>query len=179
MALLTLDEAKTELGITVATYDLDLEDLILAVTECVDFLCGPSEEVAVTEVLHGCGALVLSTTPVVAVTSITGQYRGIVDVSSIFVLPTPGVVRTKTNYLPLFDDWYTVVYTAGRDLIPYAIKRGAKVILKHQWETRRGSGSTRPGSGGNDTTMVSGLSYAIPNRALQMMDRYLLGPSVG
>lgn len=179
MAILTLAEAKTALNITTTAHDAELPDYIGAAQECVDFLCGPSETVNVTETVRGCVEIPLGTTPVLAVTSVTGQAWGALLMSQLWVNKEAGVIRAKTLSFPILEDYYEVVYTAGRASVPLAIKQGVRIILAHQWDTRRGVGSLRPGAGGDDSTMIPGLGYAIPNRALQILDRYLTGPSVG
>jgi hypothetical protein len=186
MPLLTLAEAKAALNITTATYDSELQDYIDGTIAAVEYICGPTSSTNATEVLHGCGTLVLTNTPVLTLTSVTGDLVGARDLTYIRVDSDSGVVRANARVLPLLDDWYTVVYTYGRSSIPAALKQAAKVILKHQWSTQRGP-SGRRASGGDDagpgaanrTTVVPGIAYAIPNAALQMMAPYRRGPATG
>lgn len=179
MAILTLAEAKTALNITGSGHDAELPDYIAAAQECVDFLCGPSEQIAVTETRHGCVEIALTTTPVLSVTSVVGQAWGPLTMSQLWVNNSAGVIRARSLAFPILEDYYLVTYTAGRASVPLSIKQGVRIILAHQWETRRGVGSLRPGAGGDDSTTIPGLGYAIPNRALQILDRYLTGPNVG
>lgn len=179
MAILTLAEAKAALNITGTAHDAELPDYIAAAQECVDFLCGPSETVTITETRQGCVEIALSTTPVLSVTSVVGQTWGPLILSRLWVNNSAGVIRAKTLSFPILQDYYEVTYTAGRTTVPLSIKQGVRIILAHQWDTRRGIGSLRPGAGGDDSTMIPGLGYAIPNRALQILDRYMTGPSVG
>jgi hypothetical protein len=183
VTLLTLAEAKTSLNITSATYDSELQDYIDGTIAAVEYLCGPSASTAATEVLHGVGALVLTNTPVLTLTSITGDLMGVRDLTYIRFDADTGVVRAKANVIPLLPDWYTVVYTYGRASVPVALKQAAKVILKHQWSTQRGP-SSRPSDvdappGSANRTMIPGLGYALPNAALQMLAEYQRGPAVG
>lgn len=173
MALVTEAEAKQFLNIT--NEDPDLADMLAAAIEAVDYLCGPSVAETVTETVQGYGALVLRTTPVVSLTSVTGMSVGALTVANLWVDGNSGVVRPRGTAATIYDDWYEVVYSAGRSAVPDAVKLGCKIILKHQYDLKRGAG--RPGAGASDTTMVAG--YAIPNRALQIMDPYLRGPAVG
>ena len=133
MTLLTLAEAKTALNITVTTYDTELQDYIDGTIAAVEYLCGPTSSTGATEVIHGAGALVLTNTPVLTVTSVTGDLVGARDMTYIRFDADSGVVRAKASVIPLLPDWYTVVYTYGRSSVPAAMKQAAKVILKHQW----------------------------------------------
>lgn len=183
MALLTLAEAKTALNISGTTYDTELQDYIDGTIAAVEYLCGPTASTNATEVLHGVGALVLTNTPVLTVTSVTGDLMGARDMNYIRFDADSGVVRPKANVIPLLPDWYTVVYTYGRAAIPAAMKQAAKVILKHQWSVQRGP-SGRPTAtdnppGSDNRTLVPGLGYALPNSALQMLAPYQRGPAVG
>lgn len=178
MAILTLAEAKAALNINGTGHDAELPDYIAAAQECVDFLCGPSETVTITETRPGCVEIALSTTPVIAVASVVGQAWGPLVMNRLWVNNAAGVIRAKVLSFPILEDYYEVTYTAGRASVPLSIKQGLRIILAHQWETRRGPG-VHPGAGGDDSTMIPGLGYAIPNRALQILDRYMTGPSVG
>lgn len=180
MPLLTLDEAKTLLNITVSTYDDELPDYIAAAQECVDFLCGPSEPVTITETVSGDIEIALSTTPVLSVTSISGQYTGVRNMDTVWVNLAAGTIRAnRGGAFPIQQDYYDVTYVAGRETVPLSIKQGIRIILAHQWTIRRGLSTSRPNMGGDDSSMVAGLGYAIPNRALQILAPYMLGPSVG
>lgn len=185
MTLLTLAEAKTALNITSTTYDTELQDYIDGTIAAVEYLCGPTSSTNATEVLHGVGALVLTNTPVLTVTSVTGDLMGARDMNYIRFDADSGVVRPKATVIPLLPDWYTVVYTYGRATIPAALKQAAKVILKHQWSIQRGPSGRRSGDAdvapgaANRTTVVPGIAYAIPNAAMQMMAPYRRGPAIG
>jgi len=185
MTLLTLAEAKTALNISGTSLDAELQDYIDGTIAAVEYLCGPTSSTNATEVLHGVGALILTNTPVLTLTSVTGDLVGSRDVSYLRFDADSGVVRAKATVTPLRPDWYTVVYTYGRAAVPVALKQAAKVILKHQWGNQRGPSGRRsngddgaPGNA-NRTTVVPGIAYAIPNGALQMMAPYRRGPATG
>jgi len=180
VAILSLSEAKQSLNIDVPDFDDELADYIAAAQECVDFLCGPSEATTVTETIRNNGQqLLLRTAPVLSLTSVTGQQYGAYVVGNLFLRKEAGIVGVSYGKPLLYNDWYTVVYSAGRASTPASIKQGVKIILAHQWRTRRG-GNLRPNlAGADDVSQVPGLGYAIPNRALQILDPYLRGPGIG
>lgn len=179
MAILTLDEAKTALDITTTKYDTELPDYIAAAQEAVDFLCGPTEPVTITETRYGSGEIAVSTCPILTVESITGQAWGPSNLTQLWINNAAGTIRARTLAYPIQNDYYEITYTAGRATVPASIKQGVRIILAHQWATRRGINVRNPGQGGDDSSMVPGLGYAIPNRALQILDRYMTGPAVG
>jgi hypothetical protein len=72
-----------------------------------------------------------------------------------------------------------VTYVAGRRIVPAAITAAAKIILQHLWRTQQGPG--RPQRGVDDfdvTEPIPGLGYAIPNRAVQLLEPYKQPPGV-
>jgi hypothetical protein len=174
--LLTLAEAKTALNITVTTYDTELADYITAATEAVNFICGDSTSTAVTFVTRASGAIAVSDTPILSLTSVTGDWSGVRDLTLLRFDAYTGVIRPKATALPLADDTYTVVYQRGRAAVPTAMKQAAKVILKHQWSTQRGPQAKATNS---DGTFIPGLGYAVPNAALEMLGPNDRGPAVG
>lgn len=179
MALLTLAEAKESLDLAaVTTYDVELQDYIDGAEEAVLFICGAATSTAVTDVIQAAGAIALNKTPVLTVTSVTGDCWGARTVGDLHVNLDTGVIRAKGNLLPLAEDTYTVVYTTGRATAPAAMKQAAKVILKHQWSTQRGPSSKRTPTS-DDSSYVPGLGYAVPNVALQMLAPFDRGPAVG
>ncbi len=177
MALLTLPETRTLLNISGNSRDSEILDDIEAAEAVVVHFCGPVDEQAVTDVVDLTGtALVLSTTPVLELTSVTGDLSGVMTLSRFRVKESSGVIRPKAGYAwPLCEDTFTVVYTAGRSEPDKLLKQAVRVIVKHLWQMRLGSG--RRGSGDGDTTMIPELGYAVPNRAIELMKPRMKGPA--
>lgn len=176
MTVLSLTDAKTALNINTTTYDGELPNYINSAIEAVESICGSMSVTSFTDVVRGCGTLTLTNTPVVALTSVTGEWMGALDVSLLAVSDT-GVVRAIRGTYLILDDWYTVVYTAGRSTVPASATAAAIVYLKWMWATRRGN-SARPSQGGDDLTNVPGLGL-VPARFVELLDPIRLGPSVG
>lgn len=64
----------------------------------------------------------------------------------------------------------TVTYYAGYEVIPEHFIRAAEIIAAHLWETQRMSSIGGASSVGEDQYLTpSGLGYAIPNRAVQLL----------
>lgn len=180
-AILSLTDAKAHLRLTPTTHDDELRTWIEATTKAVEWFVGPVVVRTVTEDhdMRQAATLALRQTPVLELTAIapvlsggTTYTTGDVDVDAV-----TGVVQlTAGGYLcgPL-----RVTYTAGRRIIPANIAAAARIILQHLWRTQQGPGRPQIGTGDYDVTEpIPGLGYAIPNRAMQLLDPDRIPPGV-
>ena len=173
-----LPEAKRKLRIPAATtqHDEDLRRYCAAATRAVErYLRQVVVRRTVTELVdvpYGARRVFLESAPIISVTSITR-----VDAAGSW---SPSVVRVDP------DGWFDiigggpsicglveVVLVAGYQQIPDEILQAAEYIVQHLFEVQQQSGlgrSTNPFGSDTDAT-PSGLGYAIPNRAVE-----LLGP---
>lgn len=185
--LLSLADARRQLGLSSTSSDDELRGWIESVTEGVEALCGPVVTRSFSE-RHdippsGYPALVLYRTPALELTSVeairTGGTGYAVDELDLDG-PTGIVTRRDGGSLrgPL-----RVTYTAGRMDVPASIRAAAMIILQHLWRTKYGSSRGVPAVGGGDDFAVTepsaGFGYAIPNRALQLLEPHRLPPAVG
>ncbi len=164
-ALLTLAAAKAHLNIPPATTTQDDEILFWlgVITDPIErHIGGPVITRSITERVEPTGGgstLLLTQIPVVSVVSIGGA-----AVSGLDVDGPAGIVRGSFGLGAT-----TVVYRAGRgDTAPAAISGAARIILGHLWQTQRGA-VLRPSMSGDETTVMPGLGYAVPNRALELL----------
>ncbi|KAF4408658.1 phage head-tail connector protein [Streptomyces lycii] len=166
--IVSLADAKAHLNITSTREDAELRRMIETVTSGVEGFCGIVARRTFTEVRHlsslGVRSVALRHTPVISVET---------PVDAVFD-PDTGVV-TGDYYGPT-----TFTYTAGREIVPSALTDAALIILQHIWRTQRGP--ARGGVAGSTdysvTEPVQGFGYAIPNRALQLMEPFRLPPGV-
>lgn len=163
MAVPTLEGAKTHLNITRDVDDDELASFLAAARTMVEQRVGPLEPTTVTEKVEGRGrALLLSTLPVVSLTSVTSDGGRTVNVSTLSLDGKSGVVTPKSI------DWlgggWTVVYSAGLSSVSDAVEKAVYVTTAHLWQTQRGGGR-RPGTGGPDVT----VGFALPNMALELI----------
>lgn len=177
MALLTLAQAKAFANIGGTASDVELQLYVDSAVDVVEgHLGGPVEQRTITEtvdVVDGGRALALTKRFATAVTTITAN--GVtVSTSDSYIAPG-NVLRRKVGYAfsPSADP-IVVTYTAGiaaPGAAPAALTLAAAVIVGHLWEMQRGSvGSGGPGDDyGTINTVVPGLGYAVPNRALELM----------
>lgn len=168
-------KAKLDIPATSTSSDEELREFIEATTAAVEFFVGAVARRTVQQVLQGArDAWVLHTTPVLAVTAVTPlqSWQQAVDVSVLDVDTTTGIVR-RTDGLCFTGGDYRITYTAGRAIVPPNVSLAAKLILQHLWRTNYGASRGLSAVGGGDdflaTEQVPGFGYAIPNRALQLL----------
>jgi len=172
--LFSLASAKDKLDIPATSTgdDEELREFIEATTAAVEFFVGPVARRTVQQVVQGDReAWVLHTTPVLAVTAITPlqSWQQAIDVSALDVDTHTGILR-RTDWLWFYSGDYRVTYSAGRAIVPANVSLAAKLILQHLWRTKYGA--ARGVSSSDDflaTEQVPGFGYAIPNRALQLL----------
>lgn len=107
--------------------------------------------------------------PVISITSVTAVIGGATwDPGSLRVTGDTGLVRVIAG--PPIRGLTEWVYQAGYVTAPEHYKRGALVVLQHNWETRRGVGPT-PSSvvGDEEHRWDPRFAYTIPRKALEWL----------
>ncbi|CAL9302775.1 hypothetical protein [Streptomyces sp. SudanB91_2054] len=179
-AILSLRDARKHLNRVSTTDDDELRFWNNATTRAVEYFVGPVAARSFTEEhqVRDARTVVLHRTPVLAVTAVTSLLTGGVAyaVNSLHVDRDTGeVLRLDGGRL---TGRLRFTYRAGRTVIPENITAGARIILEHLWLTQRGSGGGLAGGGQDVTEPIPGLGYAIPNRALQLLEPDRLPPGV-
>lgn len=176
-SILTLAEAKKQLRIDPSDTSLDDEiqaycDGITAVIEDykheVIATCTITEDIERTS--QGGRRFRLWSVPVISLTSLTAVPGGQTwDVASLRVNRNSGLVRVLAG--PAVTGLAEAVYQAGYEEIPAHYKRGAAVVLQHNWEIRRGAagGGVRTGVVGQEEVYDPRWSYSIPRKALEWL----------
>ncbi|MEV0441808.1 head-tail connector protein [Streptomyces spectabilis] len=180
-ALFSLADAKQYLNKTTTGDDDEIRAMVEAVTAAVEGYVGAVIVRTVTEDhdVRVARTISLRKTPALALTSATAVLTGAAsyDVDGLDLDPSGGIVRRKDG--GLLHGPLRFVYTAGRRIVPAAITLGGKIILQHMWRTQQGPGRPQMGVGDFEVTEpVPGLGYAVPNRALQILEPYKLPPGV-
>jgi len=167
-----------------------------AITEWIEYVCGPAVTQLVSEVVRAQGTvLILSKTPVrtdlgttldasnrrdgsttngiVSITPLM-TYGFMYDLDQLLVDGPKGIVRQSAG-LPFFysgDPYsqYLVSYWAGRKVIPWGIYEAAKISLKHVYGVNRGgmAGSASMASA-DEETVETGFGFSVPNRAAELL----------
>lgn len=187
--LISLTDAKLQLGKTSTGDDAELRFFVDAVNSRVETECGAVVPRQVSErvVADRRGRLVVSRLPVLALISAT--VSGVSVPTTGWQVPADGPISLPTStYLigppatSLLLGTYDLVYVAGRSPVPPEIPLGARMLLQDWWKTQR-SGTTLQPIGADDpagaylAAVAAGRAYAIPPRIASMFAGYESGVS--
>lgn len=182
--ILSLADAKKHLKLKAGRTERDdeIRGWTESITRGIEGMCGPVIVRTVEErhEVRRAGTIALQHVPALEITSVSS----LLSTGTAYVVddldldPETGVVRrldggTLTGLL-LFT------YTVGRPIVSANIGAAARIIVQHLWRTTQGPSRPQPGTGDYDVTEpISGFGYAIPNRALQLLEPDRLPPGVG
>jgi hypothetical protein len=187
-ALLPLQDAKDMLNIPQSntTVDSELQSFIATVeTSLEGFTGGPLVNRTISEraeLTSDYTVLQVRQRPLVSVTSIVSVASGqAIDISAgLDTDPNAGTIRRKLGY-PFYGPYFawlpamTITYVAGWGTsVPAAFNTAARIIVQHLWETQHGP-AARPSMGGMDMIQPPGFSFAIPNRAAELLNGTING----
>jgi hypothetical protein len=173
--MVSLADVKAHLSITTVdtARDTKLQLKIDAAEAFVSEVLGGTGALAaqaVTQRVNGfTSTLVLTSLPIVSVTSVTGSDGVLVPLSGLDVDLAAGIIRSNATYYyaapyyPFLLPYYTVVYQSGYSTLPADLVEAVKLMSQYFWETQRGN---RPGPGGGGDTTGPGDAYA---RAQQIL----------
>ncbi|WHM32446.1 hypothetical protein OH540_21320 [Streptomyces sp. BPPL-273] len=162
--------------------DEEIRDWIEACTRAVEQFVGPVVVRQVSDVLRFSSArsVALTLIPALDIVAVTQLRAGgpAYTVDDLVLDPETGLVEHADGgllYGPLRVD-----YRVGRLIVPANFRNAGKIILQHLWKTRQGPGRPQRGVDDYDVTEpLPGLGFAIPNRAVQLLDPDRLPPGVG
>lgn len=175
MSLVPLADVKAHLNITVDV-DTELQEMIDAAETAISRKLGGTGTLAaeeVTQQVHGYGreALVLTSLPITSITSITDSTGAVLDLSTLYIDTTRGIVRWNAySTVPFLLPYYTAVYQSGYAnlaALPSDYVLAVKELTRHLWATQRGTGITRPGAGPSDNEPSA--AYTFPKRVLELI----------
>ncbi|MFB7595757.1 hypothetical protein [Streptomyces sp. NPDC056160] len=119
------------------------------------------------------GRLLLSHVPVLALTSVQSAAGATTwDTSDLAVDTATGLITAATG-APLTGD-VDVTHTAGLRIVPDDYQLATLIIVQHLWDTQRGRYGAVPG-GSQEPEYVTGRGFAIPRRAIELLDTTLPG----
>jgi len=172
--LVSLADVKAQTNITNTVSDEELRVYLEAATGVIERHLGQAvvrRSRTEEHVVPVGGVLVLNWSPVISVTSLAQVGGATWDPATLHVTST-GVVTSPLGAAP--TGHLTVTYIAGMTVVPEEYGLAARIIVQHLWETQRGAAGAPRAGGLGDTLGVtravgSGLGYAIPNRALELL----------
>lgn len=185
MPLPTLADLKTHLNITGTRDDDELAGMLAAAIEVVEGIVGPLSVRSVTETHYGVNGpvLILRQRPVGPVTAVAtrgawGPYTP--GVLADYTLDeAAGLLRSTAGYR--FAGDVTVTYPVGHAVVPYSVGLAVLIIAAHLWETQRGTSPSALAlqQADTDVPFTPGQSYAIPNRASELLAPYARQSQIG
>lgn len=175
MSIVTLAEAKAQLKIDPSDTrdDAEIQSYCDGITGAIERY---KHEVIVQRTVHedverfrfGGRRFRLWSVPVISITSVTAVVGGTTwDTQNLRLNGDAGLVRVLAG-LPVCG-LVEVVYEAGYVTVPEDYKRGALVVLQHNWETKRGIGTKRAGVIGPEEHFDHRFTYSIPRKALEWL----------
>lgn len=185
--ILSLADGRQHLQIPASDTSADeqMRGWLESVTELVESLCGPVVRRTVVEdhpiQWGGVTELALHRTPVLSVTSAVGVLTGGASYEAADLsVDSNGILRRLDG--GRLTGVLRVTYVVGRTIVPANLSSAARIILQHLWRTQYGASRALSGLGGGEdfavTEPIAGFGYAIPNRALQLMEPHRLPPGV-
>lgn len=184
--LLSLADMKTHLRITTTGTDSELRGWIESATQGVENYAGVCVRRTVVErqdiPLFGATTVMLRQVPVLSVASVVPILSGgtTYSVDDLDIDGPTGVIQRKDGGRICGPQRFT--YTPGRAIVPSAHRDATKIIVQHLWRTKYGASRAASGLGGGEdfsvTEQVPGFGYAVPNRALQLLEPYKLPPGM-
>lgn len=193
--LLSLAEGKRYLNkdLIITTDDDEVYDLIDTATTLIEEIVGAVVPRNVTEVHDGRTRSIFLRQKARAITSVV-EAQAVGQVVTLLA-EVPGVSAPNDGYLFVSDinairrsaggspmyfvGQVTVVYVAGRAVVPPNFRTAAGELLSHVWRTSQfARGITRPRvNDAQDPTVVMG--YAIPNRVRELLGTSKRAPRLG
>jgi hypothetical protein len=182
LLMFSLRDGKTTLNITTSTHDEEIRDLIESTTAAVEYLTGPIVRQTVIERHNGGSTIVLRESPVISLTSIGPVLASgtTYNVNAVDLDNATGVLQLLDG--SSFTGQVLVTFVAGRTIIPAALRDAGRMILKHLWSIQNGPHGGLPSFSADTTgdfTVIPGLGYSLPNRALELLQPYVRPPKVG
>lgn len=179
-AIVSLDDVKAHLNITSTTNDEELRFAILAASDWVESKIGPVAKRIYTQTVR-CGGspIALDHAPVISVTSVTPAGGVALSALSLDADLDAGLIYPAFGYS--WPTWtygtVTVVYVAGRTVVPAAVQWATKEYVAWLWDTQRGAAQASPAQADLDQ-FGTGTFATVPRRIEQALEPYLLAPAV-
>ena len=185
--ILSLAETKQSLNIYNSKSDEMVRGFIQTATALVEDVIGPVIPSQHTETVRAADTIVLAKAPVMSVVSITSTFPGALSLTPMYLLePLSGILRQNWSLYGYGGGWdgpdpflsnaggygrgpssafLTIVYIAGRPVVPILARQAAQIIVNSLMQTQRG-GSPMPVQGGEQG---SGPPAIVPAEAIELL----------
>lgn len=171
--IVTLAEAKTHLQIATTNHDAQLTGYLDAPTAGIEHRVGAVVARTVAETYDGAGLaeIVLRSGPVLSIVEVAENGQPL-DPDE-YHLNDSGLLLRVSGWGR--GRWaagagnVAVSYLAGRDPVPAHLKLAACLIIGHLWSTQRNTSGGRPPLTSDETQLLPGFGFAIPNQAADLL----------
>lgn len=177
-SIVSLDEARAQLNMrpTETTDDDELRGFVAAATRAVERALGRKVvRRTITDRFDLAGAVtqvLLRNVPVLSLTSVVSADGATTwNVADLQPDAETGFVTVVSG--PALTGSVDVTYQVGMVVVPDDYRLAAKIIIQHLWETQRGTMGVQ--LGGDNEGYMPGRGFAIPRRALELLDPPLPG----
>jgi hypothetical protein len=177
-SIVSLAEARAHLnmGPTETADDDELRSFVAAATRAVERALGRKVvRRTVTDRFFFSGPeqqLLLRNVPVLSLTSaVSADGATTWNVADLRPDVESGYVTVVSG--PALTGIVDFTYQVGMVVVPDDYRLAAKIIIQHLWETQRGTMGVQ--LGGDDEHYMAGRGFAIPRRALELLDTQLPG----
>ncbi|MFJ2004814.1 hypothetical protein [Streptomyces chartreusis] len=177
VAIVSLARAKKQLNIVASdtSDDEELRGFITAAGLAAERQLGtivarrPFTERCQTDAF---GRILLSNVPVLSVTSaVSADGLTTWNAGDLHPEPDTGLVYAAAG--PSLRGDVDLVYQAGLRIVPEDYQLATLIIIQHLWETQRGSMGVQ--LGGEGEPWLPGRGFAVPRRAIELLDSTLPG----
>lgn len=168
LGLVGLDDAKAHLNISSSTSDEELRVVLMAATAAAeDYLRRPLRRATKTQTFYGPAgnglALILDRPDVASITSIDNDGDTLTDDDYAADL-NAGVIWRSSGW-----DYPVVVSYVSRGLDSPAIRQAVLELVRHLWETQRGSMPMLPRGVDGMDSFNPAMSYSLPRRVTELL----------
>jgi hypothetical protein len=179
--LVGLRDVKERLGIErdIVDDDEQLRRMIVSASQLVEAETRVWHRCTVSELLHPGRVLVLSSLPVVSVTSLAQVGSDPIDATS-FQADAAGVLA------PLYGVWpwagwpnsnqVLVTYEAGEEVVPAAVQEAVLVTVDEMWSAQRGPANLPLAD--DEASFEATVGYALPAAAQKMLEPWRALPGI-
>lgn len=169
MSVVTLQQAKDHLNITVATYDTELQVFIDSAEAIIATRVGPLAPATLTERRMAInGVIALTTLPVISITTLqpVGS-TGTIDPSLLYLDGDAGFLSWGTwPYSGGLVGGFNITYSAGRTAgqVPAGLLLAIKEFVRSLWDASQRGPTRRPGSRQSESAAntLPGAGYKLP-----------------
>ncbi len=168
--VVALSEVKRHLNITSSTSDEELRSFLATAQMAGERYTGRvfGRRTVTATLTGGTSVLALTVLPIVSVTTVVENGVTLTAADFVADLDAGVLYRAGGAVWDVSDrNTITVTYVAGYTNQPATDRQGVLEMVRHLWETQRGSMATFP-RGGDDYT--PGAGYSIPNRVRELWD---------